>query len=113
MRMKTHKATLRKKASVLTIGVTIIALLEHKIVLKFLGNTAAETNNPEKQIYSSFFKRQKIFTLCKTEKFPQGETHWAQLTIASISVFYKSFKNSEEKFRHFLVPSIIKVRQQH
>lgn len=64
--MKTHKATLRKKASVLTIIITIIALLEHKIVLKFGGNTAAKTNNPEKQIYIIFFKRQKIFTLCKT-----------------------------------------------
>lgn len=106
MGMKTHKATLRKKASVLTIGVTIIALLEHKIVLKFLGNTAAETNNPEKQIYSSFFKRQKIFTLCKTEKFPQGETHWAQLTIASISSSTRVSRIWRRNLDTFLYPAL-------
>lgn len=57
MRMKTNRVGLRGKRKPmfwLPEGIIIIALLEHKIVFKILGDTAADTNHHEKQI----FKRQ-------------------------------------------------------
>lgn len=43
---------MKKKANVLTTeGIIIIALLEHNIIFKILGDIAADTNHHEKQIF--------------------------------------------------------------
>lgn len=115
MRMKTDKVGLRGKRKQMLWppeGIIIIALLEHKIIFKISGNTAADANNHEKQIYSSFSKDSRFLLCVKQWSFHRGAIYWAQSTIALFRIFPDSFKKSEENCRLFLVPSIIKVRQQ-
>lgn len=76
-----------------------------------MGNIAADTNNTERQIgrFIAVFQEAEDYLASNSEKFPQGTISRTRLSFALFSIFRNGFtQNSEEEFKLFLVPNIIK-----